>query len=198
MDDAHAKWNVKDFMQHMGLEYSNQLIIDESIDRSRIVPSNPSYIFDVRFANAIKSGYEVPAYLKFISARVGYGVFAEAPINEDDIVGEYTGRLMTGKVARALPSDQIDYLYSVDSCYESNNWLMPLFIDAKNVGNSTRFINHSYAPNVSQKTFFDGVIWHIIFVAAQRIEKDQQLFMNYGKGYWQAREIEPIDLTANP
>lgn len=56
------------------------------------------------------------------------------------------------------------------------------------------FTNHSYDPNVKTKVVYDGVLWHVLFIAAKKVEQDKQLLVNYGPGYWQIREIEPIEL----
>ena len=70
-------------------------------------------------------------------------------------------------------------------------------IDAKRIGNFTRFINHNYKPNVISRLYFDGCMWHTILVADCGIAKDEQLFIDYSRGDWNIRGLVPIDLQSN-
>ena len=55
-----------------------------------------------------------------------------------------------------------------------------------------RFVNHSDEPNVETKFVFQGNSWHLIYVAKKEIKTGEQLFVNYGSGYWTTREKEDL------
>jgi uncharacterized protein len=54
-------------------------------------------------------------------------------------------------------------------------------------GNLTRFINHSFTPNLRPVHVYYAGFYHLIFLAMQRIEKGTQLSYSYGKNYWYLR-----------
>lgn len=193
------KLYAKDFSE-LGVEYSEQQVIDEAIDTSKILVADPRYetgANSARFTTAIKNGHQASLYLKYINDRVGYGTFADALIQEDDIVGEYTGKIIRQHIVFAMRPEETVYLMPLQACYADYYCLTSLYINAKQIGNFTRFINHSDKPNVISKQVYDGSMWHMILVASQNILQDKQLFIDYGTGYWEARGIKPIDLQSN-
>lgn len=139
--------------------------------------------------------YRPALYLKYINDTVGFGAFADEPIEEGQLVIEYTGCLVLDEDCEA----DGDFAMEVGRCYRTDKGPILLSVDAKNTGNFSRFINHSYHPNVDSMTLFnpkDG-LFHVLLHAKDPIEKNAQLFINYGEGYWFSRTIEPVDLTAN-
>ena len=67
-------------------------------------------------------------------------------------------------------------------------------IDAQDFGNHTRFINHSFQPNVEPVSVYcDGLV-HVILYASKAIAAGTQLCYDYGKDYWKKRG-KPLDLT---
>ena len=59
-------------------------------------------------------------------------------------------------------------------------------IDATN-GNLTRFINHSYNPNLQPMYAFIEGFYHLIFLTIKPIKNGEQLAYNYGNNYWYLR-----------
>ncbi len=134
---------------------------------------------------------ELALYLKFINDTCGFGVFAEENIGSQWNIGEYTGDVVTlQEVLKMKSLNERTY----------NEYLMVLnepsqtYVDARNAGNFTRFINHSFKPNVvCSGCYYLG--HHIAVIRAIKdIKKDEQLFIDYGDAYWQARGIEPAEL----
>ena len=62
-------------------------------------------------------------------------------------------------------------------------------LNAKDAGNFTRFINDSYYPNVDGAFIRWNNASHLILFANAPIKKGQQLFIDYGIGYWMARGV---------
>jgi hypothetical protein len=110
------------------------------------------------------------------------GVFCSKPIREGEILGEYTGLLRSEKET------------SYTSQYVMTH-AQDLFIDAKNYGNETRFINDyrgiAPGPNVRftskpAKPFcYKGKTYDNVTViqALRDIEKNEEVLVNYGKEY---------------
>lgn len=205
---AAKKLYAKDFKK-LGVTYTTHLIFDSYVDRSlileparrRTIIEHPDYEPEpnnARYISAIKNGYQAALYLKYINDAVGHGVFADAGLKKGDIVGEYTGTVITQQKTVGMPADQTSYMFETIFCYRGVFSPEPLIIDARNKGNFTRFINHSYTPNVEVEEVYSDSMWHLLLVASKLINKDQQLFINYGEGYWLRRGIKPIDLQPNP
>jgi hypothetical protein len=92
------------------------------------------------------------------------------------VIGEYTGLLVD-----TMDTGAYSMAYYVSSSHGfEQNWQ----IDAKEVGNLMRFVNHSSTANVKFQNVFYGHMWHVLLVVIRDIEKDEQLFANYGPLYW--------------
>lgn len=191
-----GKFYQEDFKK-LGVNYTSKLIYDSTIEIAKILSAAPGYETAeniIRFTDIVKKGYEAPVYLKYINEQIGYGVYADAPIKENDIVGEYTGQLIDQEAAVQLPHEKTSYFMASGNFYPGYNYPEEFYIDAAKAGNFTRFVNHSYDPNVKTKVVYDGALWHVLFIAAKKVEQDKQLLVNYGAGYWQMRGLEPIEL----
>jgi hypothetical protein len=135
----------------------------------------------------ISEGYQAPMYLKFINEIVGFGVFALKDIENNEFVGEYTGRLLTFSEAYKLSLTESGYFMGLRMRFAN------VVIDAKKSGNFARFFNHSYKPNVGVCGYN---LNHTIFITEKRIKKDEQLFINYGDAYWSPR-TKPLELNGS-
>jgi hypothetical protein len=105
------------------------------------------------------------------------GVFAEKEFKVGDIIGQYTGKIVTsdafGKYVASLKTD--DDL---------------LGVDAENTGNEMRFINDyrniKPEPNCQlSHTSVDGKPIVLVCVVKQ-INENDELLLNYGEGYWKS------------
>lgn len=143
------------------------------------------------YGKQIAQKYHAPVYVKFIDTDVGYGLFADFPIEKGDMIQEYTGVVFTDLsrfvkfYKNEIKQDQDNYAMCL------NSFLMPfngLSIDARLQGNYTRFINHSDTPNAHSLESYDENLWHVIIVASERIEQDQQICIHYGPAYWEYRK----------
>ena len=140
-----------------------------------------------RFDNLLKKveklGDDLPYTTRFeiryISKKVGYGVFAKERIAPYSILNSYAGLLRPDK-AIAMNNDST-FMFSD---FESFS------IDAGKQGNWCRFMNHS--PIGDPKT--NVVAWEhysdwgprIIFTASHKgIKKGAQLLYSYGESYWE-------------
>jgi uncharacterized protein len=102
----------------------------------------------------------------------GRGVFALAPIAKGQALIEYVGEIITWKEAlRRHPHDPSDpnhtFYFHLDDQY---------VIDAKHGGNSSRWINHSCAPNCEA----DEEQGRVFIKALRAIKAGEELFYDYG------------------
>jgi SET domain-containing protein len=123
---------------------------------------------------------EVPHIIDKVNPLVGFGVFATQSIPYLTYIGEYAGELR----ARKRKTDRSNnYIFGYMVGFFGTPWI----IDASKKGNFTRFINHSFHPNVNSRGVIVDGLYHIIFFANRRIEKGEQLTYDYGPTYWNKR-----------
>jgi len=167
--------------------------------------NNPAYYdgLTAQYGKQISAAYHVPHTINFISQEVGYGVFATEDIEEGQMIGEYTGvicttRQMTKRDGKQAADYAWDYPKNPKIVDEHGHCIKKskeLSVDAFHEGNFTRFVNHSYYPNVMVLDVPYNNQWHVIYVAFKPIKKGEQLFVNYGKEYWSSRKCLPCDFT---
>ena len=103
----------------------------------------------------------------------GQGVFANVPLKAGERLIQYTGEIITWDEAqRRHPHDPADpnhtFYFHIDD---------GRVIDALYGGNSSRWINHSCAPNCEAEETVDGRV----FIRALRdIAAGEELFYDYG------------------
>ncbi len=121
--------------------------------------------------------------IKWINNLIEYGAFATHKIKKSEYIGEYTGILSKKKFFNynlSANNYTFSYITSIISPRQ-------FYIDSKNYGNETRFINHSDCPNCeSASLLYDGII-RVIIYAIINIYPGTQLTMDYGPGYWKHR-----------
>jgi len=135
-----------------------------------------------QYISQIQASYLPPVSIRFLSPAIGYGLFAEEAIAAGAYVGEYTGIVRQNDRTHFEPLNNYCYEYPIpDEIGRS------YVIDATK-GHLTRFINHSFTPNLKPiHVFYDGY-FHLIFLTLVPIEKGTQLTFNYGRNYWNLRE----------
>jgi hypothetical protein len=182
-------------VEAMGIEYLDQSKYDSSSARMPIIPKHQLVLheryFYERYYYCIEQKCEAPWYMKYISDKVGHGIFAAADIKKGDYIGDYTGILYDSKV-RA--SRNFDPNYTWNIIPPVNSGIKEVFlVDAKFSCNFTRFINHSFDPNVVPINIYGPDGWHLIYVAYRDIKKDEQILVNYGPGYWKDKNPEKLN-----
>ncbi|PCI78051.1 hypothetical protein COB21_01815 [Candidatus Aerophobetes bacterium] len=125
--------------------------------------------------------------IKYISKKVGYGVFAKEDIAPYSTLHHYTGLL--------VHDDDLDSDH--DSTF-SFSGINSYSLDALNRGNWTRFMNHSDlgtpTNNVVAWEYYTKQMPYIIFTSGPRgIKKGDQLLYSYGDEYWEEKQTQ-VDL----
>lgn len=125
-------------------------------------------------------GEEALSSIKWVHEDVGYGLYSTIDLQEGSFIGEYTGLICEN-----------------NSYYKMKNYLFrypleefngkKLSIDAEPHGNLTRFINHSFEPNLLPVHAFHNGLYHVILIAIKPIKKGEAFSYNYGHSYWYLR-----------
>ncbi len=140
-----------------------------------------------RWQDQMSAAYIPAVSVRWLGDSLGHGLFCEEMLEEGSYVGEYTGRIRVNNRRYFEPLNNYCYEYPVPDDLGRSH-----VIDATE-GNLTRFINHSFEPNLRPVHVFYEGFYHLIFLALKRIEKGTQLCYNYGKNYWYIRG-EPLNL----
>lgn len=135
-----------------------------------------------KYRHHIESGFHTQVSIEWIHPKVGYGVFARERIKKCSYVGEYTGMVRENERIYFAPLN--DYCYK----YPVIDRLGRFFVIDATQGNFTRYINHSYQPNLEPLYAFIDGFYHLIFRTLRQIAPGEQLLYNYGQGYWTIRE----------
>lgn len=134
-----------------------------------------------RFISQIEQSYIPHVTVRWINDAVEYGLFAEEPLLEGGYAGEYTGIVRRNDRRYLEPMNNYCYEYPVpDEIGRS------FVIDATQ-GHLTRFMNHSFSPNLKPVHVFYQGFYHLIFLALKPVQKGEQLTYNYGQTYWYLR-----------
>ena len=126
------------------------------------------------------------------TARVSsFGVVATKDYEEDEPIMPYHGKLITEAEAAA----ENFYLYEMTAGLGDTYDGPPLFVDPKDTGNESRFVNDQWAPkgmwhqkfNAYAKLFWDPEtkLPHIFILADKTIKKGTEILYDYGiDSYW--------------
>lgn len=136
----------------------------------------------IYFAKELKTPNFAESIIAWINSDVGYGLIAGEEIPKGTFIGEYTGliRKRRGKTDR-----KNNYCFEYN--FGESFWKSPYIIDAKEIGNHTRFINHSDRPNLEPISIYHQGAMHVIFIAKETILQGKEMHYQYGEQYWRMR-----------
>lgn len=120
--------------------------------------------------------------LRFISKKVGYGVFAKQDIPPYTVLHHYVGEMLPTRNLK----DSHDSTFSFEHFPDFS-------LDAMKRGNWARFMNHSdvgtEANNITVWEYYDEDGPKIVFTSGSKgIKKGAQLLYSYGEEYWSDRK----------
>ena len=180
----------------LGCEYTHDLSFKDGLDKKMAInkddeSKDDDVEFTKKYEKDVKNKTLAPMYLKFISPKVGYGIFAAEIIHKGDFIGIYSGELrpfITKNGEESGTEFAWEYLGTMFGDQR-------ILVDGKYRGNDLRFINHSKNPNTKVAYLFVDGMWYVVYIAQEEIKKGQQLTVSYGESYWSTREIIPFDLV---
>jgi len=185
----------KGSIEALGIEYIDHSRYEINSQKMPIIAKEQLGVYDrywyERYNRYIVEKYEAPWYMKFINEKIGHGIFAAADIKGGDYIGDYVGIICDSQLWDKVCRDT-SYSWRIGSPSEINSPHV-FSIDAKHTGNFTRFINHSFDPNVIAISIYTHDGWHLVYIAKKDIHKDEQILADYGRGYWDVRK-QPEEL----
>lgn len=111
----------------------------------------------------------------FITRDKGWGVRAKTEIKSGSFIIQYVGDVLSGREFR----NRTDTKYSDDTHHYGMHLVAGYVIDARDMGNESRFINHSCQPNCNvQKWVVKGLPCMAIF-AVRNIPKGEEITIDY-------------------
>ncbi len=187
---------IKELFEKLGITYTKRIIFSESCkmfehtkmedyldyNKSSEERERLEYL-SKKYGPLIRNSYVAPVYIKWISDKIGYGLYAIEDIPEGTLIAEYTGIVMYKK---DVPSKVWCWRYPIRGDF-SDKFPKNISLDGAKFGNELRFINHSDSPNVVPKCIYDGEKWTTCYIASEFIPKDKQIFTSYGQKYWRKR-----------
>ncbi len=133
------------------------------------------------YADGIRGKISMDLTIRWIDEKIGYGLWTNRAISAHTYIGQYAGLLRKRKFWKRWQN-----LY----CFDYNigeRRSSSYVIDAQDHGNHTRFINHSFNPNLEPvSVYYEGKI-HVIIYAKKGIPAGSQLCYDYGEEYWEKR-----------
>jgi len=185
----NVEFEKNDLLETIHCEYLAQPIFDsldlldeiltatQKAKNDEIITSDRIWM-GVYYDKEIQQGIHPRMNVRFVNEEIGFGVFAAERILPCLYVGEYTGVIQERKSKHIKESNY---------CIRYTSWSMGKrqhVIDAQNMGNFTRFINHSDTPNISLVCAYWRGLPRLIFVSLQEIPEGTQLTFDYGKTFW--------------
>lgn len=174
--------------EHYGFTFLECLIYEENVDRSWIQKKAKSRLNDPTFCSFNRwnlalfkrelAGIRQKMSVRPIDELKGAGLFANNTLFEMTCVGEYVG--VVKKRDRKKDRDN-SYIFE----YAIDTFDTGYVIDAQKQGNHTRFINHSDTPNLLSRWLLIDNLPRIIFFTNRRVEKEEELTVDYGPYYWE-------------
>lgn len=143
------------------------------------------------YEDQIKSSDMPKIYIKKVSEKIGYGVFAGRGIKKDEFIGEYAGVVQISNPGSFDEKKEAGFETDYTWYYLDDNF-PDLEINGRFQCNEMRFVNHSNKANADvEHTLIDGQ-WIIFFKAGRDIGKDEEILISYGEAYWDEgfRELE--------
>ena len=192
-NDMKEEWPIEKLEKEIEIEYLPNLVFDkeESLKHVLAICKNANkegYVegqmvwWGIYYKELLQKHALGPVYLKYIDPVLEWGLFAKADIKANTFIGEYTGIVTK---YRHFKHRTNGYCFEYSIGQEKTT---PYTIDAQNKGNLTRFINHSYKPNVNQIAVYYDQMMHIVFKTNRFVAKGEQLTYDYGYYYWEKRE----------
>ncbi len=140
-----------------------------------------------RYHDRIERGDMADVSIRFVSEDVGWGLFAEEPLEAGDFVGEYCGLVGPGEVLPAPSGEEASVGFGTDYAWDyPDAWYEGCLyeVDAFSAGNEMRYVNHGFNANLEVEHCLVNERWIIFFKAGVPIHAGTQLTVDYGEDYW--------------
>lgn len=187
-DASPIDYALKRFQKVFGVKYLPTLVFEDYDELIKVIRNCPLVLrtsigkenreLGEKYRLEISQGYVADLTIKWIDPSIGYGVFANKPLEKGVYVGEYTG--LVRQLYRFQP-DHNAYCFHYPTKFWSWEYYM---IDALWQGNELRFLNHHEQPNLEPACLVDRGLLHMVFFTNQEVPAGTELTFNYGSDYW--------------
>lgn len=167
------------------LQFASYRLYMKVTSRKKIRLSADRLWLSAFFKQEILHGHMPPVRLRFIDEQIGWGVFAEKDLAPMEFIAEYSGIVRSRSKHDFKNAYCFEYLLAPDED-------TPYLIDAQDQGGLARYINHHPQPNLASTFTLVDHIPHIIVYTVKAVQKGEQLFYDYGPGYWKKRAAPVI------
>lgn len=165
---------------------NNRFVSECGIDFDYFLSKSPESAKNVvNIPNRLAENQESKTAIVYKNDQVGYGVIATDDIKKDSFIVPYLGKIVSQTRKEVLGNDYAFNLFPEET--EGG-----LVIDAKEAGNISRFMNHSYTPNAVMVNGRHGNKVLPWLRALTKISAGEEICWNYGSGYWLGKGITPI------
>lgn len=108
-----------------------------------------------KYAPYVAFDYIAPIYIRWVSNRVGYGLFADKDIRQDAFIMKYGGEVLEH-------SHDSTWSWSYPSREGFGDAMDCFSLAANRCGNEARFSNHGDKPNVRIELVYHNRVWHLV------------------------------------
>lgn len=180
----------------LGMEYLFQEIFAYQHKNPADIKDNEMYrenpeIYDglsMLYKDDVQAQTLVPMSIRWLGSDVGYGIFAESDLAEDDFIGIYVGVVQDREL-----TENKDYAWQYPTTTDDGGTMI---IDGSEKGNELRFINDGVNPNcIVRYVMGHDNLWHVCYTALKDIKKGEQLLISYGPAYWDTRVYKYKELA---
>lgn len=180
----------------LGIDYLKKEIFDyqpaQTIDarQTSMYQEDPTKYEEISFyyKDEVDAQTLVSTSIHWLGQDVGYGIFAEKDITENEFIGMYTGSVQDRSLV-----DNKDYAWFYPIQTEDEG---AVSLDGYSQGNELRFINDGIVPNCQvQYVIGNDDLWHVCYTALTDIKKGEQLLISYGPDYWDSRSYTYQELA---
>ena len=186
---------LEDIVSHLSgytFKFSEDILIDDLFTIADLPSSIDGSLLDktdVNILDLLKMPNDLSRYeIRYINPDIGLGVFSRDVIKKGDVIGVYSG------VKNTRTSADLSYLFHLEfDC-------LKMYIDARQYGNITRFINHApeadinkigsnrssfLEANIGTSRFYLNGIEVVVYTTIKDILKGEQLLVDYGQAYFE-------------
>jgi len=122
--------------------------------------------------------------LEHANATLGIRTIAARPFTAGTVLAEYLGEVIPRAPRRATTPATTAYLFDLGA---GSAHAIPACIDARRVGNWTRFINHSCRSNAVFALRRVGATARVCVVLERDVAVGEEVTVDYESGFWEVR-----------
>lgn len=137
-----------------------------------------------KYGDLIRKSFVAPCQIAYLGTGLNHGLFAAEKMEKDAFLAEYTGKVRIAGRHKRMKDKLRGYSTDYSWTFPVKRGWRHLELDGRLQGNETRFINHSFSPNVRMEHCLIDKQWVLFLLAEKDINSGDQICVNYGEEYW--------------